>query len=198
MLWARWLGVRNKNRAAGFIKRLAVAIVIAVPFIFVDFILMIIGSLGNAHPPRFNEASTPLTIVNNTSVPLTASVNLAYTPGELEGLRNQGIDIDLTENFVTYRDVVIPAKEEHYKNQHTYTIPIPRYREDVQWPYNFKIALTDSLGDREVWLRADDIDSTMRARMEIIVTDSMLQPRPIFMIEELPEPKPWQRKGGDR
>lgn len=198
-LLAWWLHAPNKKQASQIIVwiaiavvRIAIAVVLAIIFLFLS-LLIIYVSIGGGRP-ELNTMGQSFTIVNNTSVSLWASVNTAYTPFELEGLRRQGIDIDLTENFVTYRDTLIPNQGTDYEKSYRFLIPIPSYGYNEKWPSKLQIILTDSLGDREVRFRANDIDRTMRARMQIVVTDSMLQPRPKIMI---PEHEMWWRKKGD-
>ena len=188
--------MKKKNRSANIIKRLAVAVALAIPFMFVGFAVILVALWGGGgRQLEFNTTGVPFTIVNNSSVPLRASARLAYTPGELEDLRHQGIDIDLTENFITCNDILIPNEGTDYEKSYSFTIPIPRYNPSVEWPSGLRITLTDSLTNREVWLRTGDIDSTMRARMQIVVTDSMLQATPEILFKEH---VPWQRKGGRR
>lgn len=196
-LWAWWLHTRNKMQASQIVMRIAVAIVIAIPFLFFSFIIIVV-SLWNSGGPRHkpNATGQSFTIVNNTSVPLWALVNTAYMPSELEDLHCQGIDVDLTENFVTYRDTLIPNEGLDYEKSFRFVIPIPDYGYGEKWPSELQIILTDSLGDREVQFHLEDIDSTMRARMQIVVTDSMLRSRPKVMIPE--HEMRWRMKGVDR
>lgn len=198
-LWAWWLYARNKKHASQIVLRIAVAIVLAIPFLFFSFVIIFI-SLWNSGGPRheLNPACQSFAIVNNTSVPLWASVNAAYTPGELEDLYQQGIDIDLTENFVIHRDTLIPNEGTDYQRScYSFTIPIPHYVYNVEWPSELRITLRDTINERIAWIYADDIDSTMRAHMQIIVTDSMLQSWKEEIDYKSPR-MPRKRIGGDR
>ena len=173
LFWA-WTLRERKPKTARTMMRVTTAVGLFFPFLVLNFFIWIIALWGSGRPLPHPDEGDSFYITNNSSIPVQVSADFAYTPAELEKLKEKNIEIDLSVNFVTY-DVLIPEKSEHSYNRYLFTIPLPRYRGDVAWPSELNITLSDTSGNELLRFEAQDIDSTMRTNMEIIITDELLQ-----------------------
>jgi len=175
LFWA-WTLRERKPKTARTMMRVTTAVGLFFPFLVLNFFIWLIALWGSGRPLPNPADGDSFYITNNSSIPIQVSADFAYTPAELEVLKERNIEIDLSVNFTTY-DVFIPEKSElsHSGDQHHFTIPLPRHRGDVAWPSELNITLSDTSGNELARFETQDIDSTMRTSMRMIITDELLQ-----------------------